>query len=463
MKKILSFMFMLLFVSTFAIAQTENEPSSAESDEGETSTTQTAQDLSSDTQETPKKSKLFDVGGDLRVRLEALDNRDLNSATNDRREFIGTRIRLNVKINPADELEAFFQPQFTGVWGQVNSTSNGSGAVAGGALTSGALRDRELNLHQGYVVWKFAENTSLKLGRQEMMYGEHVIIGNVGYSNIGRSFDAGLLRFSLGDHTVDTFYSRLAENDFNSPGLAGNDDFAGVYASLRSVSFFDELDFYGLWLRRARNPGPNAFHFGTFGSRFIYKKGGWDGRFEGALQVGKMAGADMLAYMVLYEEGYTFNVLKGLRIAGEYNLASGDDATTGKFTRFHSMFPTAHKFFGYLDLFGRQNIQSGVFHAKLKINDKWSAAADVHSFWRVQTSDALYGLGAEALIAGLSAVPTNTKKHAGEEVDLTLNFKASKHVAFQAVGSIFLPGAYMKREIGDDIAYFSYLQAHFKM
>lgn len=409
----------------------------------------------------PQK-KTLDIGGEIRFRFEALDNRDFDSTTNDRHDFIGSRIRLNVLLSPTDTLEAFIQPQMSGVWGQIDSTTSGSGVVIGGIPTSGGLQDPKLSLHQGYVTWKFLDEATLKIGRQELAYGDHIVIGNLNYSNVARSFDAGLIRLTRSSNRFDFFYSKLAENDVAGSGLSGNDDFAGIYATLSPPSMFTEIDVYGLWLRRAKTGDPVTFNFGTFGTRFKYLSNGWNGRFEGALQYGEHTTKTMLAYMVDYEGGYTFDLKKGLKVTGEYNFASGDDATNGKFTRFHSLFPTAHRWLGLMDFFGRQNIQSGVMHLALKLDDQWEFGTDLHSFWRVQSSDILYGLTAEAAVAGQTSPATSSALHSGEELDMIVTYKPTERIEFQALGGVFRPAGYIKSSIGNSLSYLSYMQATFK-
>ncbi len=405
----------------------------------------------------------FHVGGSARFRFELRENRDFNSGVNDVLDFVGTRLRLDVKFTPADYLEAFVQPQFAGVWGQVESNVSAGGVVTGGAFTSGALRDRELDLHQGYVLWHAHDRIDFKIGRQELVYGEHVVIGNVGFSNVGRAFDAGLVRFFFGDHSVDLFYAKLAEVNGNGALLSGDVDFSGIYAQFSPGGLFKAVDGYLLWLRDDRAGDPEDFNFATIGSRMLVQSGIWDSRLEGNVQLGDRLGANMFAYMIDVEQGVKFAVRDGLRFAVGYNLASGDDPTTGTFTRYHQLFPTAHRWLGFLDFFGRQNIQSGTIRIRMNWNDQWATKLHAHSFWRVRQADLLYGLTAEVPTAGQATPPTSTSKHAGEEVDLVVVYKPHPLIDLELFGGFFIPGAYIDSAIGDDVAYFTYLQAMFRL
>ena len=406
----------------------------------------------------------FDISGSARFRGEVRDNSDFNSAVNDVTDFIGVRLRMDTKFTPTDYLEAFVQPQFTGVWGQVESNVSGAGTVTGGAFTSGALRDRELTLHQGYVIWHAGDNFDLKIGRQEIAFGEHVVIGDVGFSNVGRSFDAARGTYKFGDNSLDLFYSRLAEADFGGAAIVDDVDFTGVYSQFdtaETIDFLNEVDLYALWLIDDRAGTPINFSFVTLGVRLKNDFGLINGRAESNVQIGRSSGADMLAYMVDIEQGVDLDVQDGLRIAAGYNHASGDDPSSSKFTRYHALFSTAHKWLGYMDFFGRQNIQSALVKFTLKLDEQWKIAAHGHMFWRVRAADLLYTLAVERPIPGQTTPPTSASKRVGEEVNLMLFYNPHPNIALSLLGGLFFPEGYLETTVGGTMAMFSYLQAGF--
>src|SRR5690606_22845165 len=49
----------------------------------------------------------------------------------------------------------------------------------------------------------------LRLGRQELAYGNERLVGAVGWSNVGRSFDAALLRLRDDRVAADLFAAQL--------------------------------------------------------------------------------------------------------------------------------------------------------------------------------------------------------------------------------------------------------------
>ncbi len=416
------------------------------------------------TQEAPKvqEAEKFKVGGEIRFRYEARENSDFNSSVDDLSNIQNSRVRLNVSLFPHETLEGFIQAQLGYVWGQGEGTVAPSGAITNGVLSSGGLYDPKLSLHQAYVIYKPFKKVHFKLGRQEMMYGDHVVIGNVGFHNIGRTFDAAVVRFLSEHNTSDVFFSKLAESEIAGTGFAGDELFAGLYSSFKKVWGLDELDLYGLYLRDKRAGDPLSFGFGTFGLRLKNKGSALDYRLESNVQAGKRQAQKMFAYMADAEMGWRF---KESRLGLEYNIASGDDGdASNTFTRYHPLFSTVHKWFGYMDYLGRQNIQSGVLHASHNISEKWNIQADLHSFYRVCNQDFVYALATETRLSGQTTPIATQKKHIGEELDLTLKYKANKHVELEAMGGLFMPGAYLNTSLGsDDLSYFSYLSATFSL
>lgn len=401
------------------------------------------------------------MGVEARFRFETRDNKDLNSSISDHNSFTGSRVRLNVGFEPSENLKAFIQPQFSEIWGQGAASLAGNGTITGGVVNSGGLSDPSISMHQAYANWKMCEHFRTIIGRQELIYGDEVVIGPVGFSNVGRSFDAVLLRRTYEKNTTDFFYSKIADDDVAGSFYKGEFDFVGLNSAFSNISSIDAIDVYGFYLRDRRTSSPTTFNFGTFGLRIKDKIKSFDYRFEGNTQFGEHLGNDMFAYMFDAEAGYTMDVQQGLRLGAEINRASGDKSSSSTFTRYHQLFPTVHRWLGYMDLFGRQNIQSGVLHTFLKINKKWSASADMHSFWRVEEQDVIYSIVTETPYAGQAAVATTGKKHVGEELDLVLSYNPIEFVALQVMGGIFIPGAYLKTAVGNDVGYFSYVQTTF--
>ena len=188
-----------------------------------------------------------------------------------------------------------------------------------------------IDLHQAYVtVGNHKEfPLSLKVGRQELSYGEERLVGAFAWNNIGRVFDAAKVRWQNDWFGADFFVSRPVIPEDNRFNVDNDYDwFWGMYATSMKIPK-NTFDFYFL----ARNasvkapfaephpqfPQPSARDIYTLGVRFKSKPaefGNWDYAFESAYQFGDFkdprAGApatrlDHRAGMVVAQGGYTFN------------------------------------------------------------------------------------------------------------------------------------------------------------
>jgi len=116
----------------------------------------------------------LDLGGQMRWRVE-FDGKDFDNGTA-MNEMSLLRTRINLKVTAIENAVVYFQIQDSRNLG-VNS--------------AGLNNDTNLGVHQGYIKLKnlFSEEISLQLGRFESPYGRHRLMGNVGWHNVGRSFD----------------------------------------------------------------------------------------------------------------------------------------------------------------------------------------------------------------------------------------------------------------------------------
>jgi hypothetical protein len=135
----------------------------------------------------------------------------------------------------------------------------------------------ELDLHQGFLAVGDPKRfpLTLKIGRQEMIYGDERFIGVSDWSNTGRVFDAAKVRFENSVFWVDAFAGRVVipyDDHFN---VANDYDFlSGIYASTRKVIPWQDTELFFL-ARNVTGKSPNAIAPGVGGpgARDIYTPG----------------------------------------------------------------------------------------------------------------------------------------------------------------------------------------------
>ncbi|MFQ5706519.1 MAG: alginate export family protein [bacterium] len=392
-------------------------------------------ELKAQTQELPIK---FD--GQIRMRSEA-DGRDFDSDT-DLNTFTLLRTRFGARVQPWRNIEVYMQVQDSRAFGRESST-----------LTNTS----NLDLHQAFFVIDSLWHRSirLKVGRQELVYGNERLIGAVGWSNVGRSFDG--IKWTLGkENTLDLF--GMIINESNTPvagaatplSVAGREnqdnDLFGAYYQYRSNPKYI-LDVYGFYQSNLNEtiPGDNDLNRVTIGG---YGKGGFSTNFdfesEIALQFGKRRGQDVSAFMLTGSVGYTFQsaVKPSLRVGLDYlsGMNPGDD----NYKAFDTMFATNHKFYGFMDYFVNVPVNTNglglrdfMIKAKVPFANKWNFNGHFHNF----------------------AAAKGDEKNFGNELDLIVNYKYNAVASFVFGLAFFIPGDLMEARFSfnDDLGFWAYV------
>src|SRR5439155_1300650 len=255
---------------------------------------------------------------------------------------------------------------------------------------------------------------SAKVGRQELAFGDERLVGASDWSNLGRVFDAAKLRYETKDLCVDALVSRPVLVDDNNLNVANDYEYlSGVYASTRTLVPKQETQLYFL-ARNAGTGSPTANAGGAPQSgggspRDIYtiglrvkslagQNGAWDYEAELAGQLGRFketatsVSLDHEAFAAHAAGGYTWARSFGApRVGLEYNYASGDhDPNDNKHETFDNLFPTNHKFYGYMDFVSWQNIHNLRVSGSIKPVKPLTVSLDYHAFWLADNHDSFY-------------------------------------------------------------------------
>ncbi len=376
-----------------------------------------------------------EMGAEIRVRGEGKDNTSFTSTG--RTGSIGERARVHLKFK-ADSVEALIQPQFSKVFGQDTTLVTGATQE-----TSGTNFDTDLSVHQAYFTWTPWEKMSLQIGRQELAYGDHLIIGNNGWSNIGRSFDAIKAHFICGDKGwTDVFYSSISDQN-TTTGSTGDYDFLGIYNHYEQEGFLQTIEPYVLYNADFRGTGAANSSLAVVGVRLKSSMEPYDYRLEVTGEAGKESGTTLTGIQGDAEVGYT---KEKSRVALEYFIANDE---------YRQLFPTTHKWLGHMDLLGRRNIQGGVLHIQHWLKDSLSVNLDGHLFLRVQDDQPIYNTTGTTTIG--TGILSNSL-FAGNEEDLYASYTYNDNFSIDAGASLFVPLTYIKDEVGDKLANFYYLQ-----
>lgn len=353
----------------------------------------------------------------------------------------------------------------------------------------------EIDLHQAYFTVGNSKEfpLSLKIGRQELSYGEERLVGAFGWNNIGRTFDAVKLRWQNEWFAADVFTSHIViPEDGRFDVFNDHELFSGLYATSAKIPK-NTLDFYFFARNASRKaindepspqfPQPSARDIYTIGGRLKSKPGelgNWDYLLDGAYQFGNFldtrAGAPTQrlkqdAYMFVALGGYTFaGVWAEPRLGLEFDYGSGDsDAKDGTHGTFDNLFPTNHKFYGSMDLVSLQNVQDLGVSLTLQPHKRVRIAFVGNALWLADTHDSFYTV-AGVPRGGVAATPGNGfgvnpkySDYLGSEFTMIAGWAVTRFLQLEGGYGHFFHGDYISQSwsapsLGARDADFVYLQ-----
>jgi hypothetical protein len=351
------------------------------------------------------------ISGQIRTRTELRNGqglpqeKDASSAL-----FTSQRTRLNVGYS-GYRFKVYTSIQDVRVWGQDGSTINRNTVDA----NAGFL------MHEGWAeislvdTGKVIKNFSLKIGRQELVYDDVRLLGNLDWLQQARRHDAMLLKFDHNGWTahLGVGYNQNSEKKvstvYTGASAQGPASTNGQTAMYKSMQF--------LYVGRKHHFGNSSFlFFKDDFSKFhyaatdveqktpIYEKGVWSRyttgvnmfgtakrKFSFALsgfyQFGKYRdGSDLGEYFLsgsfMYAAGRKWSFGPGV------DMTSGNDGSDAskKYQRFDPLYGTPHKFWGYMDYFyvadgfGANGLTNYYFKTKYKAKDNLLFSLDAHEF-----------------------------------------------------------------------------------
>lgn len=298
---------------------------------------------------------------------------------------------------------------------------------------------------------KLTESTSVRIGRQELLFGSQRLISPLDWSNTRRRFDGFRTMSKFDNFKLDTFYTQFVPaqpTDFDTP----NEDlhFWGAYATLTELEN-KTLDLYYIGLNNNQGPtGVEAVH--TFGSRLEGKtQNNLLYELEGSVQSGSrdLTDQSLAAWAVTGGVGYKFAERKWKpTLWFFYDYATGDDPTSGNFTRFNDLFPLGHKYLGFIDAVQRRNILSPNVRLAMSPTKKLSLLLWYYNFQSAEDGDQILSLG------GTPAQDTSSSDF-GNELDFVATYKVNARNTALVGYSHFWRG---DRIVGDTDGDFLYLQ-----
>ena len=357
----------------------------------------------------PADSGRMTIAGYGEVRTRSEWDRPIGANPSD--FFTLMRSRLGVRITASPNALIVMEAQDSRVLGDVSATARQS-----------------FDLHQGYLqLTNNFGNAKLvvRAGRQEIALANERLVGAVGWSNFGRSFDA--LRVSIAAPgvssprwNVDMFGATIEERGRHfgaNPATPTQDhSLGGVFASRaldakgNARAELTALMDVGSDYRSYRDA--RRYTFDIRARQANYR--GFRAEVEGALQTGNQQVAIDSQLQAQTIRGWLAGARVGNAVSSgqKVSLTAGADIVSGdatpadgRYSGFSTLYGTNHGFYGLIDIVGdpaastrERGLRDLFLQGDFRINDRVRARTELHHMQLVSGSDRDLGIEADAVL-----------------------------------------------------------------
>jgi len=273
-----------------------------------------------------------------------------------------------------------------------------------------------------FIDYELDEELTVRVGRQELLYGAERLISPLDWANTRRTFEGVKLMYAGDDWKVDGFYTHyvpvlpyeLDQADYKIPFYGA----WGTYAGWENKT----LDVYYIGYDNNHDDAPivSDFSLDTFGSRLFGTHCDWLYEMQGGYQFGRQSGLGLNQDAGFATAGLGHKYPKHPwtpTVWFYYDYASGN-VPGGDFNRFNQLFPLSHKYLGFIDAVQRSNIESPNVLVTMSPTKKWDFLMWYYYFMANSASDIVPANGG-------TEVQSTSRTHLGDEFDLLAKYKIS--------------------------------------
>jgi alginate export protein len=387
-------------------------------------------------------------GGETRQHYESIRNENFGNTVKDNNGWYLQRYLLHADLHVGNRFRLFSQVQ--------------SGIETGRSGGPRGVDEDRLDLNQLFLDFSPGSsknpNFTIRLGRQEIIFGSRRFFNYRERPNLRRSNDAVKLMAKAGRTDLTAFVGRLVQisRDYFDNNSGNEHSFWGLY-SVTDVgwTFPQKLDAYYIGLNREQarfDQGiANEVRHGI-GTRLSGKQGALDYNFEFMYQFGSFGASTISAYALASDTGYTWSLgaESKIRFSLRADIYSGDDnPNDGDLNSFNPFFPKG-KHISQLAATGLINQRDLHPRIDIQFNKHWFLTISTEFIWRDSLDDGIYSIGNGLLKTGQAS----RARYVGTQPEVELKWQVDRHLAIKGIFVFFDAGPFIRETPpGNDITY----------
>ena len=396
------------------------------------------------------KNTFLSVGGELREVYQYFENQNFGDVPPTFKEVstgqVWHRIMAHANLEIGSDMRVFFQ---------LNNTLR----LFNPNPLNPEIDENVLSVHQAFIDWNMNKNWQLRLGRQEMGYGNNRILTFREGPNTRLTFDAAILKYKNAKRKIDF----LAVSPVISKPEAFDDeslkDFVvGVYANEVVVQKKFLLDYYFLNFtsdQRRYNYVAGKENRQSYGFRAFSQNSKFNYELEATYQTGSFNEQKINAFGLSGDVNYKISTKNNVIIGVAGNYISGDEnRSDNELNTYNLIFSKPS--YGLAAPIGSSNIENINPYFKINPTKKLFLQAGVYFMQRNSIQDGTYSPGMGQVRPNREKLYASTTREIGTQYSFESNYILNNHVSFAADFAYFVAGQYVKETgKGQNITYFS--------
>lgn len=396
------------------------------------------------------------IGGELREQLQYYRNinfGDLPPTSGKTTTWqLWQRVMVHANIGVSKNIRVF--TQFGSTHRFINKNS----------LTP-EIEQNDLSLHQAFIDYKLKSRLLLRIGRQELSYGNHRLITFREGPNTRLSFDGILLKYRSAKRKLEVLaISPVISKKGVFDDQTFKDWITGMYVSETFVPKWLNADYYAMNFyskRRQYNFIPGKENRQIAGIRFFSDNPILNYELEATYQVGKFNNLHINAFGIDFDINHKLLSPKNMLVGIAGNYVTGDrNNDDGQLNTYNLLFSKPQ--YGLAAPIGATNMITANPYMKFNPGRNIHIYTGINFMWRQSNQDGIYSPGAIQVRPGPQTLFKSDKNQVGTLWVLETAFMLTKYVTLAVDASYFAAGNYVKETgKGKNITYLSF-KANYK-
>jgi hypothetical protein len=384
------------------------------------------------------KNAHLSIGGELREQAQYFDNQNFGDVPPTvKKASVGQlwhRIMVHANVDMGKKARLFVQLNNTKRFFNPNP------------LTP-EIDENVLSLHQAFADVRFNNHWQLRVGRQELSYGNNRLLTFREGPNTRMAFDGGIIKFQKNAFKIDIIgVSQVSSQPKIGDDLAFREFVGGVYATQTLKPKLLLMDYYALYyksnLRKYNTIGGNEKRT-SMGFRAFSQNPKFNYELEATYQTGRFNALTINALALSADVNYQIEDKTKLTIGIASNYITGDKNRSDKQLNTYNLLYSKPSF-GLAAPIGASNIINLNPYVRIRPVPKMTAGASIYFLKRQSLADGIYSPGMAQVRRNAVEISVKNVKNIGVQYAVEVGYQINPHWAIYADAAYFEAGNYPK-------------------